>query len=423
MRMGGKKKKKVRASILKHNLSDVTLFLRDRTVCLYRINMELLGVLRVSVRLLCCVSVVCAVLPVPQNVILQTCNMNYVLKWDWDPNQAPDDANNVTFTAQYLAKFKASWPKHKQGWKLMCESTPEHVCDFSSVRLHYLGMWLLRLRAQSGQNVSSWVKIVFCPDRDAVLGPPSAVNVTLVNGLLQVAISDPQTITNGSMKEYLPNMYYFIQYWKKSSSTQPNNLTSANNLVVLPELESWTWYCVRVQSMDDFYRKTSVFSPTYCTQTGGQTPYWQIVLYFLLSLGLSFLVLLVLSMCIFRVVKVVKNTFYPAVPLPQHIQEYLDLGSSDLPRLLSAEPELEICCDRLGLLTPVTEVILEVHMPPETSQHRDRTRSRHSSCDSGVYSTEGSGPRHSELREVSVEKPGRKVQIEELDEGVQDVCV
>lgn len=53
----------------------------------------------------------------------------------------------------------------------------------------------------------------------------------------------------------------------------------------------------------------------------GQTPYWQIVVYFLLSLGLSFLVLLVLSMCIFRVVKVVKNTFYPLVPLPQHIQE------------------------------------------------------------------------------------------------------
>nr|UOI84940.1 cytokine receptor family member b5-1 [Ictalurus punctatus] len=418
MRMG---KNELERRYLKHNLSEVTLLIRDPTVCLCLTNMKLFGVLRVSAVLLCCLSVVCAVLPVPQNVIIQTCNMNYVLKWDWDPNQAPDDANNVTFTAQYLPMFKMSKPKRKQDWKSVCESTPEHVCDFSSAKLHYLGMWLLRLRAQSGQNFSSWVKIEFCPDRDAVIGPPSAVNVTPVNGFLQVAISDPLTITNGSMKEWLPNMYYFIQYWKRSSPTQPTNLTSANNLVILPELKSWTWYCVRVQSVDDYYKKASVFSPTYCIQTDGQTPYWQIVVYFLLSLGLSFLVLLVLSMCIFRVVKVVKNTFYPLVPLPQHIQEYLDFGSSDVPRLLSAEPE--ICCDRLNLLTPVTEVILEVHLPPEISQQMDRTHSRHSSCDSGVYSTEGSGPRPSELGEVTVEKLGRKMQIEELDEGVQDVCV
>lgn len=59
-----------------------------------------------------------------------------------------------------------SKPKRKQDWKSVCESTPEHVCDFSSAKLHYLGMWLLRLRAQSGQNFSSWVKIEFCPDRD-----------------------------------------------------------------------------------------------------------------------------------------------------------------------------------------------------------------------------------------------------------------
>lgn len=52
----------------------------------------------------------------------------------------------------------------------------------------------------------------------AVIGPPSAVNVTPVNGLLQIVITDPLSITNGSMKEWLPNMYYFIQYWKKSSS-------------------------------------------------------------------------------------------------------------------------------------------------------------------------------------------------------------
>ncbi|XP_060785120.1 interferon alpha/beta receptor 1a-like [Neoarius graeffei] len=355
--------------------------------------MELLGVLRVSVVvLLSCMSVVCAVLPAPKNIVIQTLNMNYVLKWDWDPDQVADSSHNVTFTAQYLALFKLRKPKNKQDWKSVCKSTPEHFCDFSSAQLHYLGMWMLRLRAQSGRNVSSWVKVEFCPDKDAILGPPSAVNITPINSFLQVAISDPLSITNGSMKEWLPNMYYFIQYWEKSSSTQKVNLTSANNLVILPKLESWTWYCVRVKSVDDYYKKTSVFSPVYCVRTDGLTPYWQIVLYFLVSLMLCFLVLLGVFTCSFRGVKFIKNTFFPSVPLPAPIQEYLcDSGSSDVPFLLRTDPELEICSDKLDLLPPVTEVILEVHLPPETWEQKGRTHSRQSSCDSGVYSTEGSG--------------------------------
>lgn len=100
-----------------------------------------------------------------------------------------------------------------------------------------------------------------------------------------------------------------------------------------------------------------------------------------------------------------------------------------MPRLLSTEPELEICCDRVDLLTPdpkvteATEVILEVHLSSETSQQSGRTHSRRSSGDSGVYSTEGSGSRQSELGEVKVEKLGKKIRVDELDEGVQDVSV
>ncbi|TSM60584.1 Interferon alpha/beta receptor 1a [Bagarius yarrelli] len=391
-----------------------------------------LGVLRGASLLLCCASLVCAALPVPQNVTLHTLNTNYVLKWVWDVDLVQDDARNVTFTAQYLAKFKLKKPKNKQDWTSLCESTPEHECDFSSAKLHYLGVWLLRLRAQSGQSVSAWIVKEFCPDRDAAIGPPLAVNVTPVKGLLQVMISDPLTFSNGSMKELLPNLYYFIVYWKMSSSTPKcNNITSANKLVILPVLESWTWYCVRVRSLDDYYKKRSFFSPTYCIQTDGHTPYWQIVLYFLLSLGLSFPLFLGLCLFIFRAGKLVMNTFFPSVPLPAPILEYLgDLHSSEMPRLLPAEPELEICSDNLDILIPqpqdteVAEITLKVHLPAETSQQSGRTLSRHSSCDSGVYSTEGSGPRQIELEGVKVEKPGGKVQgVEELDEGVQDVSV
>lgn len=100
--------------------------------------------------------------------------------------------------------------------------------------------------------------------------------------------------------------------------------------------------------------------------------------------------------------------------------------SSDAPRLLSIESDLENCCDKLDLLEPEpehTEVILEVQLLPETSQKNVSGRSRHSSGDSGVYSTEGSSQRPSEIVEVTVENMGKKIKVDELDEGVPDVSI
>lgn len=54
MRMG---KNELERRYLKHNLSEVTLLIRDPTVCLCLTNMKLFGVLRVSAVLLCCLSV------------------------------------------------------------------------------------------------------------------------------------------------------------------------------------------------------------------------------------------------------------------------------------------------------------------------------------------------------------------------------
>ncbi|KAF7709860.1 interferon alpha/beta receptor 1a-like [Silurus meridionalis] len=383
--------------------------------------MKLFGVF-ISALMVFWTSSVCGALRAPHNVTIQTLNMNYVLKWAWDPEQAPK--GNVTFTTQYMAKFKKKKPKSRQDWRSVCDSSPDYSCDFSSAELHYLGMWLLRVRSQIGSDVSPWVILDFCPDRDAVIGPPSSVNITPVDGLLQVDILDPRSYTNGSMRELLPNMYYFIQYWKRGSLMQPNNVTSANNVVILPELENWTWYCVRVKSVDDYYKKISDFSPTYCTQTDGQTPYWQIFLIFLFSLVLSFGAILLLFRYVSEVVKVIRSTFYSTVPRPALIQGFL----SDMPRLLYADPETEICFDRVDLLTPepeaikVDEIILEVHLPPETSQQSDRTHSRHSSGDSGVYSNEGS--RQNDLGDGKMDKLVKKIaRVNELDEGVQDMRV
>uniref|UniRef100_A0A3B1J930 Interleukin 10 receptor, beta n=1 Tax=Astyanax mexicanus TaxID=7994 RepID=A0A3B1J930_ASTMX len=102
-------------------------------------------------------------LPRPRNVRPQTLNTDYILKWDWD--QTASSESSTTFTAQSLVKNA----KRKNDWKTVCECTSEHHCDFTGAELYYLGMWLLRVRAQNESHVSSWVQIEFCPDRDGEL--------------------------------------------------------------------------------------------------------------------------------------------------------------------------------------------------------------------------------------------------------------
>ncbi|XP_036417777.1 interferon alpha/beta receptor 1a-like isoform X2 [Colossoma macropomum] len=377
-------------------------------------------------------AVVFAELPSPRNITVQTLNTNYILKWDWD--QGPH-SKAVTFTAQYLARFKIK-ALGKYNWTTVCEATSEHHCDFTAEDLYYFGIWILRVRAQNDLLASSWIQIQFCPDRDAAIGPPSAVVVSPVKGLLQVAISDPLTNKNASMKMLLQHMYYYIQYWKDPLEIQkPSSLRTTNNLVILPDLESRTWYCVRVQSRYDFYDKISVFSPTYCEQTDCQMSYWQIFLYFLLSLALSFLFVLGLSFCFLKSFKVIKNTFYPSIPLPTHIQEYLcDSPGSDMPHLLTTDSEVELCCDQLDVLTSdalVKDVVMEIHAPPQDSEQDSRNYSRHNSGDSGVYSAEeGSGQsgqafkggeelKLEKMGQISFQKEGRV----EPDERIQDMHV
>lgn len=50
---------------------------------------------------------------------------------------------------------------------------------------------------------------------------------------------------------------------------QAKRLRINTTMVTLPGLKAWTWYCVRVQSRDDFYSKTSDFTVPHCMQTEG----------------------------------------------------------------------------------------------------------------------------------------------------------
>nr|XP_019955316.1 PREDICTED: interferon alpha/beta receptor 1b-like isoform X1 [Paralichthys olivaceus] len=334
----------------------------------------------------------------PKDLIPITLNTNYTLTWNWDQSHAESHA--VTFTTQYVGKFKLESKKISPNWSTACEEMSDRSCDLTMLGLHYLGIYVLRVRANANGNHSKWVQLEFCPDKDAALGPPAKVDLAPAGSDLDVFISDPLTSTNTSMRENLSEMYYHILYWEHSEDSKAKELSSKTNMVTLPDLKAWTWYCVRVQSCNKFYDKRSNFTSPQCLQTQGNIPWWQISLYFAGSLVTCFLVMLLLIYSSFRCYKTVKATFYPSDQLSTHFKEYLcDSRGSEIPRLFTAVSESELLCDNLVICDQPT--VLEIHnfcpddvaappSDPESDTSGRHSRQNSSSGDSGVYSTGGS---------------------------------
>ncbi|KAL1277344.1 hypothetical protein QQF64_024017 [Cirrhinus molitorella] len=229
---------------------------------------------------LCCFGVCCVLLVSvsvgfgdlrrPENVSVDSLNTRYVLRWDWPHETAANQT--VTFTAQYITERDLEKQSYGKYWTTVCDDILEHRCDFTRAELHYHILYVLRVRANTSQQSSGWVQIRFCPDVQAALGPPSSVKLKSVKGGLEVNITDPLSSNNQSMKTLLKNLSYLIQYWRRSEGPQTaKDLETKNNVVTLTDLDRQTWYCVRVQSHENYYDKNSVFSDTHCTRTEGDS--------------------------------------------------------------------------------------------------------------------------------------------------------
>ncbi|XP_031145549.1 interferon alpha/beta receptor 1b-like isoform X2 [Sander lucioperca] len=393
---------------------------------------------------------VAAELAPPENLTLITLNTNYTLSWDWDQSFAEGHA--VNFTTQYVAKFKLKSKRKSPVWETACEKTSHRSCDLTKFNLYYLGIYVLRVQASVNGRVSDWMMKEFCPDKDAAVGPPSRVDLSPAGSGLDIIISDPLTSTNSSMKDHIPDLNYHILYWERSVDPQalePQTLASKATVVTLSDLKAWTWYCVSVQSHYDFFNKKSSFTSPHCMQTEGAIPWWQILGYFLLSLVICFLLVLVIICSSFWFFKTVKATFYPSNQLPPHFQYLCDSSESDIPCLLTPDSNSELLCDKVTVCPKPP--VLEIHIPPpealpvppSDSSGRHSRQGSGGSGDSGVYSTgcssglrqpdsiqsssgdEDSGQGFLDLEQVKMKDmaPGLKTRLLITDEGVVDMCV
>ncbi|XP_042586475.1 interferon alpha/beta receptor 1a-like [Cyprinus carpio] len=365
----------------------------------------------------------------PENVSVDSLNTRYVLRWDWPHETAANQT--VTFTVQCLDEFRSRKASNEKYRTSLCVNDLEHRCDFTGAELSYDICFLLRVRANTSQQSSGWVQIRFCPDEHAALGPPSSLKLSSVKEDLEIIITDPLSSTNQSMKTLLKNkLSYLIQYWRRSEGPQKAKvLETKNNLVMLTELDRQTWYCVRVQSHDDFHNKSSVFSDTHCTRTEGQMPYWQIFLYVLISLLLC-LLLVLLYFCFNKMLSLLKSTFCPAVHLPDHIQEVQNiytplpalncgLSESETPQLLAPESPESVCEPLVMVSAELDAVAVDEHS--NAGEQDSSTHSRHSSGDSGVYSTEEDSS-HRSTTHADLQMSSRKHRVELRDGTLRELC-
>ncbi|XP_061698323.1 interleukin-10 receptor subunit beta isoform X3 [Syngnathoides biaculeatus] len=296
----------------------------------------------------------------------------------------------------------------KHNWSDACDNSPSKSCDLTWCDLHYLGIYMLRVRANENLSHSNWVEKEFCPEKHAAVGPPSKVKLAPTENNLDVCISPPLASSKNSMKNVLTKLYYYIAYWEHSVEKQvlqPQIVNTNSNMVTLRDLKPWTLYCVSVQSRSDLHNKSSKFYLPHCIHTEGTIHWWQTVLYFLGSLLMGGSAVLLLMYIHFRCYMTFKATFYPLIQLPPFFQKnHLDTLGSDIPCLLSMESEAEGFCEKVTICakpmeyqSPKAPPMSPLHLEPASSgqnSHQGTRRSR----DSGVYSTEGSKSQQQQLQ-------------------------
>lgn len=315
--------------------------------------------------------IICEQVPPPLNPTVQAVNTNYTLLWNWFGlgNQT------ATFTVQYIAKFRltrnqSNLEKAEVHWRTACKETPNMFCDLNPVNLLYLGAYSLRVCATVNGQRSHYVQVDFAPSKDAAVGPPTGVLLSHSGNDLEVSISEPQTISNTSMKVNIPSLYYRFLYWERHFDhkiSQPPAVDSANAMVVLEDLKSWTWYCVSVQSRTNEPNRFSVFTDPVCISTQGGFRWGQ----FFGIFGICLILVLVI------VLLILLGSYYSKQSLKKQVvikPVFLEEQNWHFhPVLLSSDSQPEQC-DHLTVQSPSQEHDLSSVRPEWQSSN-----------DSGIY--------------------------------------
>ncbi|XP_006921038.1 interferon alpha/beta receptor 1 [Pteropus alecto] len=193
----------------------------------------------------------------PQNVEVYIIDDTFILKW----NQSDESVGNVTFSADYKTPGMDNWEKLPG-----CQNITSTKCDFSPLKINVFEELNLRIRAEKGNNVSSWSIVdSFIPIKQAHIGPPE-VHLDPEDKAIIVNISPPGTKNSTMWAMASTSFIYSVVIWKKSSSVEDRTE------IVIPgskinKLSPETTYCLKVKAGLRSQRKVAFYSPAYCVNT------------------------------------------------------------------------------------------------------------------------------------------------------------
>ncbi|XP_008402362.1 interferon alpha/beta receptor 1a-like [Poecilia reticulata] len=198
----------------------------------------------------------------PHDLFMLTLNTNYTLAWDWDQSAAGSDS--ATFTVQYTGNHQLQ--KRNPKWTTVCAETSGRSCDLTRSGLYYLGCYTVRVQTNLNGSHSAWKSLQFCPNKDALIGPPS-VSLLPIGQTLEVSIKDPE-FKMSSLRNVYSRVRYNITYWKEGQEEQARTHSDVQqDWVVLDNLDPSTKYCVQVR-INLTNRSRIESSSVLCERTG-----------------------------------------------------------------------------------------------------------------------------------------------------------
>ncbi|XP_052492406.1 interferon alpha/beta receptor 1 [Budorcas taxicolor] len=193
-----------------------------------------------------------------ENVEIHIIDDNFFLKW----NSSSESVRNVTFSADYQILGTDNWKKLPG-----CQHVTSSKCNFSSVELKDVFEKIeLRIRAEEGNNTSTWYEVEpFVPFLEAQIGPPE-VHLEAEDKAIILSISPPGAEDSIMWALDRSSFRYSVVIWKNSSSLEERTETvySEDKIYKLsPEIT----YCLKVKAELRLQSRVGCYSPVYCINT------------------------------------------------------------------------------------------------------------------------------------------------------------
>ncbi|XP_051870362.1 interleukin-10 receptor subunit beta-like isoform X3 [Pristis pectinata] len=255
-------------------------------------------------------------LPSPQDVKMHSINFKSILQW----SPVTYHKGNVHYSVEYQSYYNNQYKQ--EPLEKGCTNISITECDLSNELATMIGYYL-RVRAEYKDETSEWTNVTdFEPYDDTEIGPPIAVIVKPRLDMLDIHISEPVNENdNKSMHEYFTDLGYKVFYWEDAEEKKIENTYIQQKMITLTNLKPWTTYCLKVKPVlgNRITHSSSVTCET--TKDNGRFAVWKIVVSFLASFFVVFLVIIGIFHASLHGYRTIRYIFFPSFKLPEHIKE------------------------------------------------------------------------------------------------------